>query len=318
MDSIAAARDNLLAPPLLFFALGVVAARLRSDLSVPPAISQGLSLYLLAAIGLKGGWRLREAGITDEVLLQLVAAVALGVALAFIAYIALDRLSPLDKDNRAALAAHYGSVSVVTFVTATEFLARQGLTYEGQLVAMMALMEAPAIVVAIWLSRRRSDEAGHEVAHLFSSGSVLVLLGALVIGVAAGRDGEIQTSAFFVDPFAGLLTLFLLDLGMKAGGRIGSFRGIGVSLLAFALYMPLIGAGLGVATGAAIGLSLGGTTLLAVLAASASYIAAPAAVRHAIPEADPSYYGTLPLAITFPFNVTLGIPLYLELSRIVT
>lgn len=318
METIAAARDNLLAPPLLFFVLGIVAARVRSDLAIPAAIAQGLSIYLLAAIGLKGGWRLRDAGFSGEIALQLAAAVALGLAIAVIAFLLLDRLSRLTRFDRAALAAHYGSVSVVTFVTAAEFLTRQGVAYEGQLVAMMALMEAPAIMVAIWLARRNSAGAGHEITHLFTSGSVVILLGALLVGILSGPDGHAQTGAFFIDPFAGLLTLFLLDMGLKAGARLGDFKGMGWGLAAFAIYMPLIGASLGIGVGAAVGLSHGGTTLLAVLAASASYIAAPAAVRQSIPEANPSYYGTLPLALTFPFNVTLGIPLYFELSRLVT
>ena len=307
-----------MAPPLLFFLLGIVAARVRSDLAVPAAIAQGLSIYLLAAIGLKGGWQLREAGFSGEIAIQLVAAVALGLALAVIAFLLLARLTPLERFDRAALAAHYGSVSVVTFVTAAEFLTRQGVEYEGQLVAIMALMEAPAIMVAIWLARRTPEAAGHEITHLFASGSVMILLGALLVGILSGSDGRTQTGAFFVDPFAGLLTLFLLEMGLKAGARLGDFRGMGLGLVAFALYMPLVGAGLGIVTGAAVGLSLGGTTLLAVLAASASYIAAPAAVRQSIPEANPSYYGTLPLAVTFPFNVTIGIPLYFELSRLFT
>lgn len=317
LETLFAARDNLLAPPLLFFVIGIVAARTRSDLTFPEAIAQGLSIYLLAAIGLKGGWQLRDAGFTPQIAIQVVAAVALGLALALIAYGLLNRLTPLARADRAALAAHYGSVSVVTFVTAADFLERQGLTYEGQLVAMMALMEAPAIVVAIWLARRHS-EAPNEISHLFTSGSVIVLLGALIAGLLSGDSGREQTGAFFLDPFRGLLALFLLEMGLKAGARLGEFRAAGPNVVAFAIYMPLIGAVLGALTGAAVGLGTGGTALLAVLAASASYIAAPAAVRQSIPEANPVLYATLPLALTFPFNITIGIPLYYELARLLT
>ncbi|WP_142849807.1 sodium-dependent bicarbonate transport family permease [Telmatospirillum sp. J64-1] len=322
-DVISVAMGNLLTPMVLFFALGFIAAQLRSDLEIPEAISKGLAIYLMASIGFQGGVKLSHAGFGLNVALSLLAAVALSFLLPFLAYFLLRATTLMKRETAAAVAAHYGSISVVTFVTATEFLNSQGIPFEGHLVAMMALMETPAIVSGLLLARRGASKDGGGLAgdnpqmsgevlrEIFVNGSVVLLVGGFLIGWTTGDRGMDAVGAFMLDPFKGVLCLFLLEMGLVASRRLRASKLGGGMVLAFGLYMPLVGALAGLCMAWLLGLSVGGATLLAVLGASASYIAVPAAMRLAVPKADPGVYVTLALAITFPFNVVIGIPVYL-------
>lgn len=308
---------NLLSPPVLFFFLGVVAALVKSDLDVPHPIPKFLSLYLLLAIGFKGGVELSAGGLGPAVLPPLIAAVALACVVPLYAFAVLRRR--FDRPNAAAVAASYGSVSAVTFVTAAALLDQLQLPYGGHMVAAMALMESPAIMIAILLSRsggRAASAPGRgSVRELLReavlNGSILLLLGSLIIGFATGERGAQVLKPFTADLFQGFLCLFLLEMGITSARRIGDLRRHGVFPVAFGIAMPLFNSGVALAVAVALGLGRGDALLLCVLAASASYIAVPAAIRLAIPEANPGLYVTMALAITFPFNVAIGIPLYL-------
>lgn len=317
MDTVLAlAAQNLISPIILSFALGVSAALARSDLNFPEAVAKGISLYLLFAIGFKGGASVAAHGADVQLVLSLIAGVALSALLPIIAFALLRRLTALSTTDAAAVAAHYGSISIVTFVAATSVLEGQGLSYEGYMVAVAAAMEAPAILSALWLISRGATPAGGVDSSLgreiLLNGSIVLLIGAFLVGLLTGEDGLEEISAFVVDPFKGILCLFLLDMGLVAGRGLRDARHtLSARVLIFGLVMPLIGAVFGLAAGAAIGLSPGSVALLMVLSASASYIAVPAAMRVALPEANPAIYLTLSLGVTFPFNLTLGIPLYI-------
>lgn len=312
--------QNLVSPPVLFFALGLVAALLRSDLSIPEAIAKGLSLYLMLAIGFKGGVAASEHGLGWDIVALVGAAVALSFTIPLLAFALLRLTTGLNRIDAAAIAAHYGSISIVTFIAATAVVEAAGLTFPGIMVAAAAAMEVPAIASALFLARAGKSGDGATAGkaswrEVLLNGSVLMLVGAFAIGIATGERGYADVSPFIVDPFKGVLCLFLLDMGLVAGRELWQVRKVLTpSLLAFGLYMPPIGGVLGAVTGGLLGLGHGGTALLAVLAASASYIAVPAAMRLALPEARPSLYLTLSLAVTFPFNLTLGIPLYIALA----
>ena len=312
--------QNLLDPAILFFVFGLLAGVLRSNLEIPPQIARFLSLYLLMALGLKGGFALRESGLTPDVLASLAIAVLLALIVPALGYALLRRF--LDGFNAAALAATYGSVSAVTFITAVQFLEQQDVDYGGHMAAAMALMESPAIVMAVvlanWTRLRRSDTEGArptfsiaKVLHeSFTDGAQLLLLGAMVVGVVTGESGERAMQPFSGDLFKGMLSFFLLDMGLLASRNMAELRGKSYGLLAYAVLAPLAHAGLALLLCRSAGLSAGDTTLLMVLAASASYIAVPAVIRHAIPEASPSIYFGMSLGLTFPFNILVGIPLY--------
>lgn len=321
---------NLLSPMVLFFALGVAAGCLKSDLALPEAISKSLSLYLMLAIGFKGGAELATNGLSGTIAVALFLAIVLSFSIPVIAYGLLRTMTRFDVPNAAAIAAHYGSVSVVTFVAATGFLGYRGIPFEGYVVAMMALMETPAIVTGLLLARRsgRSSAAGpaapraplfsKDVAReVFLSGSVVLLVGSFVIGWITGEKGMTVMAPAIVDPFKAVLAVFLLDMGLLVGRRLQDFKAVGWPVVAFGLYMPLIGGMIGLFAAHAIGLSLGGMTLVAVLAASASYIVVPAAMRLALPQANPAIYVTLSLAVTFPFNLIVGIPLYHAAAQLI-
>ncbi len=318
MGFLDAALSNLLTPMILAFALGLGAGLLRSDLSIPEAIGKAMAVYLMFAIGLKGGVAVHEQGVGPALVVALVVGALLSLVLPFLAVVLIRILSPTtDLATRAAVAAHYGSISVVTFLTAAEFLRLNGMDFEGFMVAVVALMETPAIIAGLWIARRggvRSNmaQAGGLYREILLNGSVVLLLGAFVIGWIVGPVGAGEVKGFFDIPFKGVLTLFLLDMGLLAAMRIRQAGGISAGLVAFGIIMPLASAAIGGGAGALIGLSVGGTVLLAVLAASASYIAVPAAMRLALPQANPGVYVTLSLAVTFPFNVVIGIPLYLS------
>lgn len=316
--------DNLLSPMVLFFALGTAAGRLRSDLAVPEPISRALSLYLMLAIGFKGGAALAANGVSGALAAGLLVALLLSSGLPVLAYGLLRLATPLDIPNAAAVAAHYGSVSVVTFTAATSFLGHQDVYWEGHLVAMLALMETPAIVTGLLLARRRGALgssarapllSGAVAREVFLSGSVVLLVGSFAIGWVTGPRGMAMMAPAIVGPFAAVLAVFLLDMGLLVGRRLRDGRVIARSVAAFGLYMPLIGAAIGLLAGRLIGLSPGGMTLIAVLGASASYIVVPAAIRASLPEADPAIYVTLSLAVTFPFNLLVGIPMYHAVAK---
>lgn len=316
------AADNLLSPIILSFVLGLAAALARSDLSVPEAAAKAMSIYLLFAIGFKGGVSVADHGIDLRLGMTLGAGLVLSFALPFLAFGLVRLLSNLSVIDAAAVAGHYGSISIVTFVTATSVLASQGIAAEGYMVAVAAVMEAPAILSALWLATRGGKAAGVEGGlwrEILLNGSIVLLVGAFLIGWATGPKGLAEISSFIVAPFKGVLCLFLLDMGLVAGRGLRGSRGVvGAGAVAFALIMPPLGAAVGMALGLLIGLSTGGLVLLMVLAASASYIAVPAAMRVALPEANPSVYLTLSLGVTFPFNLVLGIPLYVAVATWIT
>jgi hypothetical protein len=316
MDAFGSIQANLLSPMVLAFVLGAVARTVRSDLRFPDAVSAILSIYLLFAIGLKGGAELSKASL-DDFWAPCLATLVLGVVTPLTAFAALRWLGRFDVVNAAALAAHYGSVSAVTFTASITFLESMGAPVERFLPALVAILEVPAIVIALLLARRSLGQGSwrHALHEVATGKSVVLLAGGLGIGYLAGGEGVAQVAPFFIDPFRGVLTLFLLDLGTLAAERFGELRRVGPFLLAFGVVAPLAHGVAGVALGELAGLSLGGATVLGVLAASASYIAAPAAVRAALPDANPGYYLTASLAITFPFNLAIGIPVYYAAAR---
>ena len=332
--------NNLVDPAILFFVVGVLAGLVRSNLEIPPAISRFLSMYLLMALGLKGGFALAASGLNAQVVAGLGIAVVLAVVVPLIGYTLLRRwVSGLDA---AALAATYGSVSAVTFITATGHLDKIGLPYGGHMAAAMALMESPAIVLAVLMANRLRQQQtapagvvlGGGAAVLggspgggvstdwrkllhesFTDGSQLLLIGAMVVGLMTGEAGREAMQPFSGDLFKGMLAFFLLDMGLMAAHNLPGLRGRSPVLLAYGVLAPLLHASLAWALARTAGLPAGDTALLMTLAASASYIAVPAVVRYAIPEANPSLYFGLSLGLTFPLNLLLGIPLYTAMAR---
>jgi uncharacterized protein len=324
-DVVDLAIANLISPMILFFLLGAGAALLRSDLQIPEQIGKGLALYLLLAIGFKGGTAMAVSSLDATFIGAIVSGVLLSFCIPVLGFVLLRLTSELDRVTAAAVAAHYGSISAVTFVTAVGFLNVQNVPYENYLIAIMALMETPAIITGLLLARgaaRASVAAdgagggfGELAREILLNGSVVVLVGAFAIGWATGESGMKAVQPFVVEPFLGVLCLFLLDMGLVAARQLRSATALGPRVIAFGLYMPLIGAILGLAASLLVGLSLGGTLLLTVLSASASYIAVPAAMRIALPSANAAVYLTLSLAVTFPFNVLIGIPLYYAVAE---
>jgi hypothetical protein len=325
-DILTLAGNNLLSPIILSFALGVAASLARSDLSVPEAAAKALSIYLLFAIGFKGGVSVADHGIDLRLGMTLLAGIILSFGLPIIAFGLLQVMTGLSRLDAAAVAAHYGSISIVTFVAGTSVLQSSGITSEGYMVAVAAAMEAPAILSALWLisrgggeeegARRMDAELWREI---LLNGSIVLLVGAFAIGWITGEEGLAEISSFIVAPFKGVLCLFLLDMGLVAGRGLRGRSGLLTpGVLAFGVIMPLVGASLGLLAGLALGLSTGGVALLMTLSASASYIAVPAAMRVALPEANPSIYLTLSLGVTFPFNLTLGLPLYVAVATAFT
>jgi hypothetical protein len=298
-------------PVILFFLLGALAGLIRSDLRIPAVLYESLSIFLLLAIGLKGGVELARYPIAD-LLFAAVCVVLAGALIPLIAYPVLARMGKLPRADAASIAAHYGSVSVVTFAVGSTFLAGQGVEAEGYLTVFLVLLEFPALMIGIWLARRGEGggDWGKVLHEVFAGKSIVLLLGGLAIGWVAGSEGLKPLDKLFFDLFKGMLAIFLLEMGLVAASRIGDLRRAGWFLAAFAIVMPLVSAALGITTGLLLGLSIGGTTLLATLYASASYIAAPAAMRIAVPEANPGLSIGAALGITFPFNLLVGIPAY--------
>lgn len=308
---------NLGSPAVLAFVLGVVAAVIRSDLRFPEQVTSFLSSYLLFAIGLKGGMRLREAEIA-ELLAPAAVTVLLGLVTPVVAFVVGRRWLRLDHANAASIAAHYGSVSAVTFTAAETFTRSAGTLEEGFMPALVAVLEVPGIVIALVLAARALGgrslrTAVHEV---LTGKSVVLLVGGLVIGAVSPAASVVKVEPFFVDLFTGFLCFFLLDLGTLAGQRMAEIRKSGARLVIAAVGMPLVFGAAGVLAGTAAGLSVGGATVLGTMAASASYIAAPAAVRVGLPEADVGYALGAALGVTFPFNLVIGVPLYAEIASL--
>lgn len=320
------ALSTILSPIILFFLLGLVSALLRSQMTVPEAFAKGLAIYLMMAIGLKGGVEMSKNPLTGEVLMVFAAGIFLSFVIPLIAYQLLKLTTKLKTVDAAAAAAHYGSISIVTFVAATEAIKISGIGTSGHLVALAALMETPAIISALLLARKGNmakqpiagSETGELMREVLLNASVVVLVGALLIGWVVGEAEFSKVAPFFVTPFQGVLCLFLLDMGLAAGrGLRNGWRQLDFMTVLFGLYMPLVSAILAATICYMIGMPAGDAALLITLSASASYIAVPAAMRLALPEAKPSIYLTLSLGITFPFNVTLGIPLYMAMAEFI-
>lgn len=337
--------DTLLSAPILFFGLGAAIALTGARIPFPEGFGKALAAYLLVAIGLKGGVALASADV-GAVLPLLLTAALLSLLMPILGFCLLRSAVGLDQVNSAAIAAHYGSVSLVTFVTATKLLESQGVTFGGHMVAALAIMEGPAIVSGLLLAGATGmvsgvaaggnggtmsvplgDSGGGEQARGGSikdaireaafNGSVLLLAGSLLVGLVIGKPGLQSLHGLFIAPWDGVLCLFLLEMGYLATSRLREAASLSPRLIAFGIVMPLIGAGIGLAAASALGLGLGDAALLVTLCASASYIAVPAALRHALPTAEPGLSLPLSLGITFPFNILVGIPLYLSLSRAV-
>jgi hypothetical protein len=313
--------SNFLNPPVLFFFLGMIAVLVKSDLEIPAPIPKLFSLYLLLSIGFKGGVELAKSGITQAVVLTMGAAIVMSAVVPIYSFFLLRK--KLDVYNSAAIAATYGSISAVTFITANSFLDELHIIHDGYMVAAVAVMESPAIIVGLILvnlfggNRNPADKAdkinwGEVLQEAFLNGSVVLLVGSLTIGILTGEKGFHKLEPFVGDMFYGALSFFLLDMGLVAAKRIRDLRKTGFFLIAFAICMPLLNAAIGIGLARMIGMTSGDALLFAVLCASASYIAVPAAMRMTVPEANPSLYISTALAVTFPFNIIAGIPLYLS------
>ena len=319
---------NFLDPAILFFIFGAFAGAVKSNLEIPQPIARFLSLYLLMALGLKGGFALHKSGFTTEIAYSLGLAVFLAILIPIIGYQILR--TKLNSFDAAAIAATYGSVSAVTFITATQYLDQFHISYGGHMAAAMALMESPAIILAIVLANKarvahaKQNKIGFtqtgisKILHeSFTDGAQLLLLGSMVVGLVSGDDGQKLMAPFSIDLFKGMLAFFLLDMGLMAARNIKGLRGKPAITLIYAIASPLSHALIALVLCKLIGLPLGNTILLMVLASSASYIAVPAVLRHALPEVNPALYMGMSLGITFPFNIILGIPLYAMIAKLV-
>lgn len=317
---------NFLDPAILFFIFGVFAGTVKSNLEIPPQISRFLSLYLLMALGLKGGFALHKSGFTSEIAFSLGLAVFLAVLIPIIGYLILR--TKLNAFDAAAIAATYGSVSAVTFITATQYLDQFDIAYGGHMAAAMALMESPAIILAIILankarasyqteqSQKHQSPSIAKILHeSFTDGAQLLLLGSMLVALISGDAGQKLMAPFSIDLFKGMLAFFLLDMGLMAARNFQGLKGKPSLTILYAIGSPLSHAILALVLCKLIGLPLGNTILLMVLASSASYIAVPAVLRHALPEVNPALYMGMSLGITFPFNIILGIPLYTFIAK---
>ena len=324
--------QNFLDPAILFFVFGLFAGLARSNLEIPQPISRFLALYLLMALGLKGGFALNESGLTSEVAISLGTAMLLAVLVPMIGYHFLRRF--VSGFDAAAVAATYGSVSAVTYITATQYMETHGYPFGAHMAAAMALMESPAIIMAVVLANmlrrehasgapeHRAPAAAHtplgKILHeSFTDGAQLLLLGSMAVGLVTGEAGKSVMAPFSVDLFKGMLSFFLLDMGLMAARNVGELRGKSPLLMAYGIAGPIVHAGIALGLCLLFGIGPGDGALLMVLAASASYIAVPAVLRFAIPEANPSLYFGLSLGLTFPLNILLGIPLYVSVAQAV-
>ena len=307
--------ENLTSPALLFFLLGIIAVQLKSDLEIPPSTSKFISLYLLFSIGFKGGQELSHSSYSLTILWSVLFGIALSICIPMYTFFILKR--KLSIENSGAIAAAYGSVSAVTFVTAVAFLESQKVSFEGHMVAVMAFMEAPAIIVGVILismyQKNKSINLSQTIKHSFTNGSVVLILGSLIIGMIANNHQAEGIKPFTTDLFKGFLVIFLLDMGIISGKKLNDFFKNGWFTLLFALLIPLINGCVVAYLSQFVTDVVGNRFIFAVLAASASYIAVPAAMKIAVPDANPGLYLPMALAITFPFNITLGFPIYFYL-----
>jgi len=313
--------QNLLDPAILFFIFGVLAGMAKSNLEIPPAISRFLSLYLLMALGLKGGFALAHSGLSMQIGLSLGAALILAVIVPLLGYGVLRKF--VSGFDAAAIAATYGSVSAVTFLTATQYLENQNIPFGGHMAAAMALMESPAIIMAVVFANglrqpgKQHASLGKILHESFTDGAQLLLLGAMAVGLITGDAGKAAMQPFSVDLFKGMLSFFLLDMGLMAARNLPQLKDKSTVLLAYAVGAPIVHAALALGLAWALGLPAGEGALLMVLAASASYIAVPAVLRYALPEANASLYFGLSLGVTFPLNILAGIPVYTSIAQMI-
>lgn len=303
-------------PVILFFVLGLIAGLCRSDLKIPGVLYESLSIFLLLAIGLKGGVALAKHN-PGELLGPILLVTAAAMLIPLIAFAIARHIGGYGQADAGALAAHYGSVSVVTFAVGSSFLMRQSVPFEGYMSVFLVILEIPGLLIGVALARRASKQTrwGSLMHEILTGKSIVLLVGGLAIGYVSGEDGAASITPLFFGLFKGLLAIFLLEMGLVTAGRFADLKRSGVFLIGFGILMPLISAAIGIMTAMALELSVGGATLLATLFASASYIAAPAAIRMAVPEANPSLSIGASLGVTFPFNITLGIPLYYAASQ---
>jgi len=308
--------DNLLTAPVVAFVIALIATLLKFDLRLPEAMYPILSTFLLLAIGLKGGRSLAESSLAD-LWKPLLGAVLLGVLTPLVAFFLFRALGKIDITNSAALAAHYGSVSAVTFTVVITSLDTREISYEGFVAGLLAILEIVGIIVALFLARKENSSAHWKegLSEVIRGRSIAFLVAGMLIGLIVGDERLQPTDGVFVQLFAGALALFLIEMGVLAAERLRDIRSAGVQVLLLGIAIPLFNGSLGAVVGNAVGLSTGGIAVLATLAASASYIAAPAAVRIALPQASPGLYVTASLGITFPFNLVVGIPLYIAIAE---
>ena len=319
-NSLEIARSNLTSVSVLVFVLGFVAARFKSDIRIPDAVYQVISVYLLFGIGLKGGVSLSNSE-PETIVRPILVTLLLGCVVPLLAFISLSRIKKLSEIDRGAIAAHYGSTSLVTFTAALVLLESINRTYEGFATTLLAIMEIPGIIIGIFLATRHLNRKvawSTSLKEIIFGKTIILLIGGLIVGAISGSAGYNKVTPFFVDLLPGVLALFLMHLGYLAGSQIKALKEVGVGLFIFAIFFPIVSGTIGVFGGALAGLSVGGATVLGVLCASASYIAAPAAVQVALPEANPSLSITASLGVTFPFNLIFGIPiLYFIASKVV-
>lgn len=316
VDLLHTLSGSLASPMVLAFVLGVLATLLKSDLKFPEGMYMGLTIYLLFAIGLKGGVKLSHTPLIDF-LMPGAASVIMCCIIPVLTYVILHHLAKFDAVNAAAMSAHFGSVSAVTFSQSITYAENAGIAFEGFMPALLAIMEVPGVFIALYIARKKmaADHENNEVMReLLTGKGIILLIGGILIGLFSGDKGYESVAPLFDAPFKGILCLFLLEVGLVTGRRVGDLRKVGLRLIAFSLLIVGINALLGSLVAALCGLSVGGIGIFTVLCASASYIAAPAAIRIALPEANPGYYLTAALAIVFPFNVIVGIPLYFKLA----
>lgn len=310
--------SNLLSVPVLVFALGLFAATFKSDVRLPDPVYQAISIFLLFGIGLKGGHSLKGVDLRDFVLPG-VSTVLLGALVPFIAFYILKLFTSFNRADRGAIAAHYGSTSLVTFSAAMLFLDNSGIFIEPYATALLTIMEIPGIIVGIYLGSRHAESLvhwGETLREVITGKTISLLVGGLIVGSIASDGGYQRVSPFFIDIQYGVLTLFLLHLGFLAGSNLNQIKSVGLQIGLFAIAFPIAMGALGVAVGSLIGLSIGGATILGTLSASASYIAAPAAVSLGLPKANGSLALISSIGLTFPFNLIIGIPLYLEIAQL--
>ena len=318
MSSWSIAHANLTSVGVLTFIFGILAARIKSDVRVPDAIYQFLSIYLLFGIGLKGGHSLKSSSLS-ELATPALTTIACGILIPLLAFLILKMIKVLNDVDRGSIAAHYGSTSLVTFSAGLLFLESNNIFVEGYAPALLTLLEIPGLIVGIFLASRSLTTKvrwSSTLKEVLLGKTVLLLAGGLVIGLITSKEGYVKVSPFFVDLLNGFLVLFLLHLGYLAGSNFAEIKKVGAPLAAFGIFFPLFSGVIGVTAGSLIGMSVGGATMLGILAASASYIAAPAAVSVALPTASPTLALMSSIGITFPFNLILGIPIYYKIAQL--